>query len=90
MTATPANMPTWQDVEDLMALWHRQANEPAWLELERLNESLAHLASLVDDRSLCKFLGALDIHGTVDMCAAALRSELRLRAANRSTRQSQG
>ena len=83
-------MPTWEDVEDVMALWHRQANEPAWFELERFDESLAYLASLADDRSLRKFLGALDVRGTVDICADTLRPELRLRAANRSARQSQG
>jgi hypothetical protein len=65
-------MPTWADIEDQMAYWHRQANEPAWLELER------------------KLLGAVVVHDTLDICAAALRPELRLRAANRSTRQSQG
>jgi len=86
----PAKMPTWADIEDQIAYWHRQANEPAWLELERMDEILAYFASLADDACSSKFLGALVVHDTLDICAAALRPELRLRAANRSTRQSQG
>jgi hypothetical protein len=82
-------MPTWADIEDHMAYWHRQANEPVWLELERMEETLAYLASLADDRGTRKLLGALDVHGTLDICGAALRPELRLRAANMSTLQSQ-
>ncbi len=83
-------MPTWQDIEDVMALWHREANEPAWRDLERTEEQLSILAGLADDRWTRKLLGTLELHATIDRCADALRPELRLGAANQSAFKSRG
>ena len=86
-------MTTWQDIEDVMAHWHREANEPAWCDLERTErteEQLSILAGLADDRWTRKLLSTLELHDTMDLCADALRPELRLSAANQSALKSRG
>jgi hypothetical protein len=84
-------MPTWQDIEDVMALWHREANEPAWCDLERTEEHLSIIASISDDGWWTrKLFNALELHATIDRCADALRPELRLGAANQSALKSRG
>ena len=83
-------MPTWQDIEYVMAHWLRVANEPAWCDLERTQEQFSFLAGLADDRWTRKLLSTLELHDTMDLCADALRPELRLSAANQSALKSRG
>ena len=84
-------MTTWQDIEDVMAHWHREANEPAWCDLEKTEEQLAIIASNSDDGWWTrKLLSTLELHDTMDLCADALRPELRLSAANQSALKSRG
>ena len=83
-------MPTWQDIEDVMAHWLREANEPAWCDLERTQEQFSFLAGLADDRWTRKLLSTLELHDTLGLCADALRPELRLSAANQSALKSRG
>jgi hypothetical protein len=79
-------MPTWQDIEDVMAHWLREANEPAWCDLERTQEQFSFLAGLADDRWTRKLLSTLELHDTLGLCADALRPELRLAAARRRSK----
>jgi hypothetical protein len=84
-------MTTWQDIEDVMALWLRNANDPAWRDLEKTEEQLAIIASNSDDGWWTrKLLSTLELHDTMDLCADALRPELRLSAANQSALKSRG
>jgi hypothetical protein len=84
-------MATWQNIEDVVALWHREANEPAWCDLEHTQEQISFLAGLADDGWwTCKLLSTLELHDTMGRCADALRPELRLGAANQSALKSRG
>ena len=93
----PATMPTWQDIEDVMALWQREANGPAWRDLHDARGTMdylkhplphqcgAYCGTCNDRTDLALFLEERAAATAVD-----LRPELRLRAASVSARQSQG
>jgi hypothetical protein len=51
----------WEDIEDIMAYWHRRANGPAWRDLERLEEQQEVILDLGRDRSTRKLLATIEL-----------------------------
>ena len=91
-------MPTWQDIEDVMANWYRECDFNAWADLveiqqdqEDLSATQQHMADtfLPEERSILA-----DMHE--DLCdllaytADELRPQLRLAAADRRASKSLG
>jgi hypothetical protein len=86
-------MATWQNIEDVVALWHREANEPTWTDLEELELERDELRRRDCECGCCRKI-AVGLHASMSLmlglCADALRPELRLAAANRSSLKSRG
>ena len=91
-------MPTWHDIEDVMALWYRESDRIAWVDLvdirqdqEALSVTQQHMANkfLPEERSILA-----DMHE--DLCdllaytADELRPQLRLAASDRRASKSLG
>ena len=91
-------MPTWHDIEDVMAFWYRESDRIAWVDLaeiqrdqEDLSATQQHMANkfLPEERSILA-----DMHE--DLCdllaytADELRPQLRLAASDRRASKSLG
>ena len=91
-------MPTWQDIEDVMAYWYREGDFNAWADLVEIQQDQGDLSAIrccVADTFLPEERAILaDMHE--ELCdllaytADELRPQLRLAAADRRASKSLG
>jgi hypothetical protein len=61
-------MASWQDVEPILWAWLRDANEPAWLDLENAWETMDYLEAPVPHRCLVDAARRLGIEDPPPLC----------------------
>ena len=61
-------MASWQDVESILAAWLRDANEPAWLNLEECQGAMDYLATPAPHRCLVDIARGLGIENPLPLC----------------------
>ena len=61
-------MASWQDVEPILWPWLRDANEPAWLDLEDCRGTMDHLTAPPPHRCLVDIARGLGIENPLALC----------------------
>ena len=61
-------MASWQDVETILWAWLREANEPAWLDLEQCRETMDYLVAPPPHRCLVDIARGLGIENPPPLC----------------------
>ena len=82
-------MATWQNIEDVVALWHREANEPAWTDLEELELERDELRRRDCECGCCREIAwvvGFELQEMFETVATGLLPLLRLEATNSSAR----